>query len=796
MDNATTGLMRFMRGFAIWILGHQLLAVAIVLATSGVMMSGLARLTFDASPESFFLQGAPEIENWKTFKDKYQSDEFSFIVLSPQKVDVEFVEGLRDLAAEFEAIDGVERVTALHNVRSILGSDDFIDVGDYLNEDLTESELLARLGSASRHPHYRGLFVNDAGNHFGVLVETTSGFSNDDKAGFTQAVRDVLARPEYAGWDGVAIGAPILDHDVQTIVSAESGLFGGVTFLLVMIGFFVAFRSRLAMCLPPLISCLSIGSALGAMALWGANAGLLTPIIPSFLISVGLGTSVYLMWDFTAHRRRGMETRDSVIKAMAEAGGAALLANLTTAGALFAFAGSRVLPVRDVGMALGLGLLVACLFTLILFPILANLWGHRIKPAPTRESHSPLMARLADFALASPGLIVGVFALLVVVAVAGVLKLKTDYYYLGTFKTSSQIYQTNDRANAAIPVSNSIEVLVSLGVVDALKDPAALRAVDQLVKQALATVEQGVPVKAYTLADVVKELNQENLGGYAIPDDAATVAQLILLFESSGHDEMERVTNPDFEEARITFLVPSRPYSAFIPLVEFIETEAARLMTEAGYPGAEVMVTGVVPLWMDISTFLTETQISSFLMASVVVAAIMVLIARSLIIGLCMALVNISCVTLVLGGMGHLGIMLDPFTILIGAIALGILDDDTIHFARGYLDRRKEGAGLDTALHATFQSSGKAMGIQTMVLVVAFIVYTTGSVQSLAIFGWVTTLTILLGLVAEYTVTPAMLVLLTRGRKLRTAADPLPVARPESYCPIEDRPDPAIAGQP
>lgn len=517
------------------------------------------------------------------------------------------------------------------------------------------------------------------------------------------------------------------------------------------------------------------------MGLWGADAGLLTPILPSFLISVGLGTAVYLMSDFTDRRRRGEETRSAIIEAMGDAGGVALLANLTTIGALFAFSGSRVLPVRDVGLSLGLGLLVSCAFTLILFPILADKWGDRIKAAPTRKSHSRLMARLADLALKTPGLIVAIFAVIVLIAVAGVMKLKTDYYYLGTFKTNSELYQSHERANDAIPVSNSIEVLISFGQLDALKTPKALAAVDELAKRALGSVDQGVPVKAYTLADVVKELNEQNLGSYAIPDDQTKIAQLILLFESSGSDELERVTNADFEEARLTFLVPSRPYSAFIPLVELIENEGPAVLAKAGYPDAKIMVTGVVPLWMDISTFLTETQISSFLMATAMVALMMVVIVRSLVIGLSMALVNICSVTLVLGAMGHLGIMLDPFTILIGAIALGMLDDDTIHFARGYLDRRGEGLGMDTALHETFQTSGKAVGIQTLVLVVAFVVYTTGSVQSLVTFGWVTTLTILLGLVVEYTVTPSILVLMTRGRKLRTATDPLPVADPALY---------------
>ncbi|WP_084294559.1 efflux RND transporter permease subunit [Leisingera aquimarina] len=795
MTHSKPLLARFMRRFASFVLAQRILAVVFMLAVSATLMSGLARVGFDTSPESFFLEGAEVIEDWYAFKEKYQSDEFSFIVVTPPKANAAFVQKLEGFATQLEDIEGVDRVTALHNVRSITGEDDVLDVGDYLHAGLTQAEVTERLEKAAAHPYYRGLFVNDRGSQFGVLVETVSSFSNADKEGFTQAVRAILAQPDYAAWNGTAIGAPILDADVQRIVGMESGIFGSITFTLVMAGFFIAFRHRLALALPPLVACLSIGCALGAMGLWGADAGLLTPIVPSFLISVGLGTAAYLLSDFTTARRKGEPVQAAILDTMEQAGGPALLANITTAGALFAFSGSRVLPVRDVGLTLGIGLMTACIFTLILFPLLANLWGHRIRQQPGRAAHSPALAAMADFAIDAPRLIVAVFAVLVGFAIAGVSKLETDYYYLGTFKTDSDLFQAHQSANAAIPVSNSIEVLISLGKTDALKEPAALRAVDAITQRALAAVDQDVPVKSYTLADVVKELSEQTLGSYAIPDNRNAIAQLILLFESSGHDEMERVANTGFDEARLTFLVPSRAYSAYTPLVETIKAETAAIMVEAGYPDAGVVVTGVVPMWLEISTFLTETQISSFLMATAIVALVMMLIARSVVIGLTMAAINVCCVLLVLGFMGHMGIILDPFTILIGAIALGILDDDTIHFARNFLDRRKQGADLDTALHRTFQSAGKAMGIQTLILVVAFIVYTTGSVQSLATFGFVTTATIFLGLLVEFTVTPALLILLSRGSARRTAKDPVPGADPDGYRPVLEMPDPVRPSQ-
>ncbi len=776
-----TFISRFTGGIGKFVLSNQKTAVIGLVVMVLGLMSGLTRVGFDTSPESFFLEGSQTVADWYTFKDKYQSDEFSFVVVTPPAINETTVEELRALTDVLGEIDGVERVTSLANVRSISSNGDFINVGDYLHDGLSATELVARIETAPLHPYYNGLFVNGDSSKFGILVETSSTFSNSDKDGFTNTIRATLDSPEFAALDGIAIGAPIIDSDVQRIVSIESAIFGTITFMLVMIGFYVAFRHWLAMVLPTVVSVLAIGAALGAMGLWGADAGLLTPIVPSFLISVGLGTTVYLLTDFTNARQRGEPVEDSVIETMGRAGGPALLATLTTVAALFAFSGSRVLSVRDVGLTLGIGLVVACTVTLVLFPILAAKWGDRIKPRADRSSENGFLTAMANFTLRWPKLIVVVFTGILTVAITGVMKLETDYFYLGTFKTSSSMYRENQEANSAIPISNSIEVIVSLGERDAFKDPAALRALETLSQNAQNAVDADVPVKVYTLAEVVKEISREILGDYAIPDERAEVSQMILLFEISGGDELSRVSNLNFDEARLTFMVPSRPYSSYLPLVDLIRSDAPALFAEAGYPEATVSVTGVVPMWMQISTFLTETQISSFLISAIVVTIVMIFIARSVVIGLIMAAVNISCVSLVLGFMGHCGIILDPFTILIGAIALGILDDDTIHFARSFLDRRLNGEAMDVALHSTFQSAGKAMGLQTIVLVIAFIVYTTGSVQSLATFGIVTSLTILLGLIVEYTVTPALLVLVSRWRMSAKPEQKLPYADPDLY---------------
>jgi uncharacterized protein len=755
-----------------WAARHRWLAglIAVILVVAPVPF--LSRLTFNNTPEAFFLKSDKTVEEYQDFRKKFANDEFTLVTLrvDPGR-EAQTLASVRELVNQLIALPSVTKVTAITNVRFVEGTAEAIDVGDYIPETLSEADQVARLRQGKSHPYFGGLYVANDGRHLGIVIETDrSAASVSDKAKLTSAVRTLIGSPRYRAMDTRAIGAPIIDADTYSVVSSETGIFGASVFLLVALGFLIAFRSWLGLLLPLLVAVLSVIFAFGFMGLIGGEVGMLTPMIPSFLVSVGIGSAIFLIDEYLQERDGGADAHHAMISALKVSGGPAVLAVVTTSAALLTFSASRVKPVQEVGVVMGVGLLAALVFTLLLFPLLAPLTKRRwpatnvVQPDRIRR----YLLRIFDFVSRAPTAIVVAFAALLLVGLAGVVQLKVDYYYLGTFKESTRLRQDYAAANAAIPASNSIEVIVTGKTADFFKEPRALVALDKLAAWAERNGKDDV--KPYSVADVVKELNQAYLGkgatGYAIPETRNAVSQLLLLFESSGNDELQSLLTPDLASARLTLLVPTKPYSAYADLVRGIGPEAERLFAAEGLGPVQVKITGVVPLWMKISDYLLENQIKSFAISAVVVAIVMILITGSLSLGLMMTATNALVVAIALGAMGWLGIFLDPFTILVGAIALGILDDDTIHFVRSVLDRIASGLPVEDAIKATYLSAGHAMLVMTAVLVASFSVYVFSNVASLTAFGLVVSGTIILGLVTEYLLTPAALLLMHRHLKL------------------------------
>src|SRR5690606_6100899 len=118
---------------------------------------------------------------------------------------------------------------------------------------------------------------------------------------------------------------------------------------------------------------------------------------------------------------------------------------------------------------------------------------------------------------------------------------------------------------------------------------------------------------------------------------------------------------------------------------------------------------------------------------------------------------------LTLGVMGFFGYPLDSFTLMIGAIALGVCDDDTIHAWHHIRSLHRHGDPLDSAVAATLATTGRAALFASIVLSAGFMGFTLSSMWNLQNFGILTTLTIGFALASEFLLGPALLALAERS---------------------------------
>lgn len=778
----------------LFIVRNKWVPIGILLGCLVLAGQQLPLLTFDNTPDGFFMAGDPNLVNYEQFKGRFESDEFSLVLVdAPALWDESFIAAIRQAVAAFKQLEHVKRVVSITNVRNIESSGDEILIEDFFQDVISARDIADKQKKAVAHPHYSGFYVSKDGRHVAILVETEIiNGQMDYKIELTKNLRRIAGQGALAPYNPRVVGAPVLDADVRTMVEKESGMFSVLCFALIMLGFWVVFRSLYAMLMVFVILVCSLLMTFGLMSGLGYPFTILTPIVPNFLMSVGIGSLVFLLSTFCHNREQGLTVDDALITTFTEVGAISFMTVLTTSAALFTFSFSKIVPVFEVGITMGAGLLIIFCVTLLLFPIFIGAKSHRLVKlsGSTLNKRIAMLISIGEWVIRHYRLLLCGFVIVGVLAGIGVMQLKTDYHYLGIFKPTTRIHQDYTAVDSILPASAAMELVLRGNKENAVKQPAVLQAMDQL--GVYITANSKLPVKVYSLADVVKELNKafhnNDAAFYTIPDSPELISQELLLFESSDHDDVKQLVDLKYQQARFTIRVPNVADSQYRDLLALIDEGIQKFfdgnakvaaMASVDSPGAaslrdvRIMKTGLVQLWVTISDYLTESQISSVTLSFIAVAVVMMLIFRSIVMGLLLGLLNLSVVIMVLGFMGAIGVYLDPYTILIAAIALGILDDDTMHFVKSVQEDVVRGFSIENGIRNTYAHAGQAIFYTTAVLVISFGTYVLSSIASLTKFGLLLSLTLALGLIIEFLITPAIILLV--GKYIFKPANESPV---------------------
>ncbi len=226
-----------------------------------------------------------------------------------------------------------------------------------------------------------------------------------------------------------------------------------------------------------------------------------------------------------------------------------------------------------------------------------------------------------------------------------------------------------------------------------------------------------------------------------------------------GRIELSRVVASDFSRAHLAVKLASMSSD-----LVFDQIRQAEQLAAAAFTGSPVTptVTGSGRLFSTLDHYLVVSQISSFATAFVTVFGVIFLVFRSARFGVLGIVANAFPVVVVLGLMGWLGISLNVATVMVASVALGIVDDDTIHFIGRY--RREVAAGAETlqAVEAASMNEGRAALTTTVINALSYTVLMVSDYRPTAWFGSLLAVTMVLAFIAEVFVVPAVISLLPR----------------------------------
>ncbi|MFC4056126.1 MMPL family transporter [Actinomadura syzygii] len=186
-------------------------------------------------------------------------------------------------------------------------------------------------------------------------------------------------------------GAAVENLDLQDLLTQKTPLVIGVVLALGFVLLLLALQAPLIAALGTLASLLSTGAAFGAARLIfqdGHGAGLLGFTSQGFLdgwapvfffamiFAIAMDYTVFLLASAKEHFERGGDPREAMVGALAHSGRVVFAAAAVMVAVFFTFALSGPLPPKEMGVVLGVAVLLdAALVRLVLLPVLLRLTG-------------------------------------------------------------------------------------------------------------------------------------------------------------------------------------------------------------------------------------------------------------------------------------------------------------------------------------------------------------------------------------------------------------------------------------
>jgi uncharacterized protein len=526
------------------------------------------------------------------------------------------------------------------------------------------------------------------------------------------------------------------------------------------------FRTWWGVALPLIVVLLAVVWGLGAMGLGGGSINLLTALLPTMLFVVGMSDVVHILTRYGAELRHGGEKIRAVWVSVREASFGSGLSSLTTSIGFLTLITSNIRPIHDFGLYTGISILLTFVLAFTLLPAMLVLL-----PVPPVEERAltpggwdVLLRNLFGTVLRRRRWIVAIAGVLLVLAAGAATQIRLDATLLDDLADDDPVKQDFAWFDQRFGGVRTFELH--------LLPQGEYQALDSAVVQQVALVETWL-LKSYGLktatspATLVRAVRRAQHGGLPeedrLPQTAAEWRRATkTLHVLARRPEFAALLTPDGKQARLTGRLPDYGSAHWRG-----KNAELRQWTRAHLDSSVVRVrlTGSGPLLDKNNDTLTVDMLSGVTLDVLLVILITLALFRSWRMIPVVLIPNLFPLVLVAGVMGAFDVNLKVSTSIIFTIAFGIAVDDTIHFIAKLRLALRQFSSVRQAVAYTYRLAGQAVIVTALILVGGFGTLLFSSFDGTYYTGLLIGLTLLIGVVAELTLLPILILTFWRTGK-------------------------------
>ncbi|MEM1221853.1 MAG: MMPL family transporter [Verrucomicrobiota bacterium] len=750
--------------------------VPLTLIGCALIAFGASTLRFAGDYRVFFGADNPDfIANENAQATFGRPDNIAFVLI-PKDGTIytqETIAAVHELTNRAWALPYVSRVDSLTNFQYTTGQNDDLIVDDLVfdSNELTKERIGEIRQIASNEDLLNGFIVSRDGA--ATIVNAVVQFPADGQNIATQVAAEARAIRSEIQETHPHINIHLTGVASLSAAFEEAGLRDSSTLIplvyaFILIVMLIALRSFSGVIGSLALIMLSTFVGVGIGGFMGVE---LTPIslaAPTIILTIAVADAIHILAGIRGKMRSGVPKREAIIASTGLNFSPIGITSITTVVGFLTLNFSDSPPFHHLGNMSAAGIAAAWLLSITFLPAILAILPLKFKAVAT-DGRRPfeVVERIAEWVIARPKQILVGTLTLCLGAISFIPRLEINDQWSQYFDESLEFRQAIDAADPYFG-SDTVEFILDPGEPGAVTDPTFLRRIDAFATW-LRTQEEKV-AHVYALSDIMKRvnknLNNDDPAFFRIPDNRAVASQYLLVYELSlpyGLDLNDRV-DIDRQMTRVT---------ASMKDISTDETKAfiasARDWFDQNGGGYDLEITGSKVLFAFVAQRNIEAVFEGAGYLIIAIFIILTLAFRSVKVGLISLIPNVLPL-LSAFGVWALFVGVVGFSVAaVGAVAVGLIVDFTVHFLSKYLRaRQQDRVSIADAIRYAFRTAGTAIFLTTVILAAGFSVLVTSTFKLNADMGLLTAIAVILAMLINLLLLPAMLLLFGKEEEPQT----------------------------
>ncbi len=618
---------------------------------------------------------------------------------------------------------------------------------------------------------YDGLLFNTETHSTMMLVTLDDEHANSNLRKETTDALSILLN-EYSTRHGIEMHVSGMPYIREVTTQKMVKEIVGFTFLSIVVAgliLYLFFRSWRPLVSVMAIVLISVVYMFGIMALLDFDVTILTGVLPPLLIIIGVENSIFMLNKYHREFEVCHDKIQALKNVIVRIGPANLLTNTTTAVSFASFIITRNALLVPFGILASICIMLTYVMTMVLLP---TFFSYQKKPEGKMVNYinnpriNYIMDKISVFVLGKKRVIFAVLAVLMLVCVIGATRITTSGRVVDDIAKSDKLYKDimffEENVGGVMPFEISIDTRKPKGIMNA----QFIRKVQQLEDTLALYPEFSEPL---SIAEVVKFARQGFYNGkreqFKIPSNNEFGFIMKYMPETKGGEMPAIVTqymDKEMQCTRVSVQMANVTTPEIDAISRSLKPQIDQIFPKEKY---DVVMTGSAMVTLQGTNYLIVNLSHSLFLAFIVIALLMAVTFHKFKMVIISLIPNLIPLLFTAGVMGFCGIPLKMSTILVFSIALGISVDNTIHYlARYRLQMKMNDNDIKKSVMAAIQETCPSMIYSASILICGFLIFAFSSFGGTKIVGFLVPFTLLVALITNILVLPALVLTFYRKK--------------------------------